>query len=193
MQCLKGLRRDLEAAIGIGTLIVFIALILVASIAAAVIIQTAYELEQKAELTGSDAARSATGGLAIHTSTGQVTDPGGGRQITALFLIITLNAGSEGMFIGDDGDALIITVQTDSGYTNNATKTVAELYSEDNDVPIISRGDIYEIAIDLGASGVAVNPGEKFTVRMIPQDRVPGTMQSYIAPWDLSDDYLNLI
>lgn len=64
-QTQTNLEEDKFAAIGIGAMIVFIALILVAAVAAAVIIQTAEKLQQNAQSTGEDTADAMNGKLMI--------------------------------------------------------------------------------------------------------------------------------
>lgn len=76
-QTQTNLEEDKFAAIGIGAMIVFIALILVAAVAAAVIIQTAEKLQQNAQSTGEDTADSMNGKLMIsqiYSGTSAVTD-----------------------------------------------------------------------------------------------------------------------
>ncbi len=60
-------QNDTVAAIGIGAMIVFIALILVAAVAAAVIIQTAEQLQQNAQKTGEDTADNMAGKVMINS------------------------------------------------------------------------------------------------------------------------------
>ena len=57
---------DTLGAIGIGAMIVFIALILVAAVAAAVIIQTAEKLQQNAQATGDDTAEQMSGKVMLN-------------------------------------------------------------------------------------------------------------------------------
>jgi archaellin len=57
--------RDNIGSIGIGAMIVFIALILVAAVASAVIIQTGEKLQQNAQQTGSDTQREIAGKISI--------------------------------------------------------------------------------------------------------------------------------
>ena len=59
------MKNDNLAAIGIGAMIVFIALILVAAVAAAVIIQTAEKLQQNAQSTGDDTTDEMSGKIQI--------------------------------------------------------------------------------------------------------------------------------
>jgi archaellin len=95
-------------SIGIGAMIVFIALILVAAVASAVIIQTGEKLQQNAQQTGSDTQEEIGGKISIITAwVGDQTDCdgdediGGGTLVTTdsqdacITLVYELAAGSE--------------------------------------------------------------------------------------------------
>jgi flagellin FlaB len=81
--------RDELAAIGIGAMIVFIALILVAAVAAAVIIQTAEKLQQNAQSTGEDTTDMMAGKIFINSVV--LTGAGGG----SLYMTFELAPGSD--------------------------------------------------------------------------------------------------
>ncbi|MDP6326478.1 MAG: hypothetical protein QGI36_05255, partial [Candidatus Thalassarchaeaceae archaeon] len=62
----ENVQKDDIAAIGIGAMIVFIALILVAAVASAVIIQTGEKLQQNAQQTGSDTEQEISGKISVN-------------------------------------------------------------------------------------------------------------------------------
>jgi archaeal flagellin FlaB len=88
----KTLTEDNEAAVGIGTLIVFIAMILVAAVAASVIIQTAENLQQRAYAVGKQTIRDVSSGLHVIDVTGY-TDTNKSK-IEYLAIAISPRAGS---------------------------------------------------------------------------------------------------
>ena len=97
---IKNERRDDIGSIGIGAMIVFIALILVAAVASAVIIQTGEKLQQNAQQTGSDTQEEIGGKISIITMwVGQQDDcDGGGTNVDkCITLVFELAAGSEPM------------------------------------------------------------------------------------------------
>ncbi len=61
------IRNDEIGSIGIGAMIVFIALILVAAVASAVIIQTGEKLQQNAQQTGSDTQQEISGKISVNS------------------------------------------------------------------------------------------------------------------------------
>ena len=63
----ENIQKDDIAAIGIGAMIVFIALILVAAVASAVIIQTGEKLQQNAQQTGSDTQQEISGKITVNS------------------------------------------------------------------------------------------------------------------------------
>jgi len=86
------IKEDEEAAVGIGTLIVFIAMILVAAVAAGVIIQTAENLQQRAYAVGKQTIRDVSSGLQVIDVTGY-TDVNK-TKIQYLAIAISPRAGS---------------------------------------------------------------------------------------------------
>ena len=103
-QAMESYREDREAgSIGIGAMIVFIALILVAAVASTIIIKTAEELQQNAEQTSSDTRQQISGKVAIvdviAASTG--TDITGTTNIATFDVIFRISSGSTGIYPAD--------------------------------------------------------------------------------------------
>ena len=87
------MKDDKIAAIGIGAMIVFIALILVAAVAAAVIIQTAEKLQQNAQTAGDDTADEMSGKIMINTA---YVGTGSATAVTDQYhLVVRLAPGSD--------------------------------------------------------------------------------------------------
>jgi len=89
----KQIRDDDSGSIGIGAMIVFIALILVAAVASAVIIQTAENLQQNAQSTGDDTQAEIAGKVQVHAAF--ANDAMGGWD-----LVFSLAPGSGGILNG---------------------------------------------------------------------------------------------
>jgi archaellin len=79
-------KKGTKASIGIGTLIVFIALVLTAAIASAVILKTAYSLKDRAERQGSMAAAEVAGGVKVLDITGDRGNPVTANIVKVRFL-----------------------------------------------------------------------------------------------------------
>lgn len=85
-------KRDEQGPIGIGTLIVFIAMVLVAAIAAAVVLDTAGRLKQEAQVTGAQAREDVSGGIRILRVEGY--DIGTNNDFDEINMLVVLCAGA---------------------------------------------------------------------------------------------------
>ena len=92
--------RKNDGAVGIGTLIVFIAMVLVAAIAAAVLINTSGSLQDRAQKTGAEATEDVSGGLKVQHMQGWVHPTIG--QMGILRLYLSLHAGTDAVNIQDE-------------------------------------------------------------------------------------------
>jgi flagellin FlaB len=87
--------------VGIGTLIVFIAMVLVAAIAAGVLVNTAGFLQATAEDAGQESVDKVTNRLDVVSQHGVVTDAGSDKNIDSLNLTVRLAAGSGAVSLED--------------------------------------------------------------------------------------------
>ena len=159
-------KEDNLAAIGIGAMIVFIALILVAAVASAVIIQTGEKLQQNAQQTGDDTQREIGGKITINSAYIKDADemrlyfesaPGSGTLATAdiAWQVACTNSDSDGNDIDDDNGAL-------DGY-----QFTAGAFGDDDDTDVAQVGDTF--TMDDPDNDGATEPA-------------PGNAQSTIAP-----------
>ena len=98
------IRDDEAGSIGIGAMIVFIALILVAAVASTIIIKTAEELQQNAEQTSSDTRQQISGKVAIVdilVVTAADTLGSGTSHVETMDVIWRVSSGSTGIYPAD--------------------------------------------------------------------------------------------
>lgn len=106
------LRKDKKAEMAIGTLIIFIAMVLVAAIAAGVIIQTATSLQNKALLTGERAKSQVGTGIQTILVYGE---DGNDKDLESFFIKMKLSPGSDALKFED----LLLEVDTESDSSDN--------------------------------------------------------------------------
>ena len=102
---IRNLKDEESGSIGIGAMIVFIALILVAAVASTIIIKTAEELQQNAEQTSSDTRQQISGKVAlidvVVRSTGDELAGNGDNHIATMDVLFRISSGSSGIYPPD--------------------------------------------------------------------------------------------
>jgi len=173
------LKRKDVASMGIGAMIVFIAMVLVAGIAATVFIQVANELQMQAMYTGQETIDEVATGIAVIDIEGHVTNTSNG--VDYLTVTVKGRAGSGEIDLDElvleiadnetkailtyDSNNFVGTVPSDvfaaAAFNLSATQFgIIELEDADNScsgpTPIINKGDLVMLTVNASA---IFNPG----------------------------------
>ncbi len=140
----KFFMRSDSAQVGIGTLIIFIAMVLVAAVAAAVLIQTSGVLQQKAQQTGKESTKEVSSNVAIDNIEGwrggtnaSASDPDTfSTELYRIDIRASLKVGSEAV----DMNQAIITI-TDGTTTNDLRYIEADLVLHTANTTNVGNGD----------------------------------------------------
>ena len=153
-----------DADVGIGTLIIFIAMVLVAAVAAAVLIQTSGILQQKAQLTGKEATAEVSSNLKVISVIATVDS----IQERAYNLSLMLEVSAGGNPIDMSASKLKVKY-IDDNYAKFVNFNYTEDRTLDNDVAVLSPGDLGKLYIDIQNQAQNLSARKSATIQIIPE------------------------
>ncbi|MYL17844.1 archaellin/type IV pilin N-terminal domain-containing protein [Halorubrum distributum] len=168
--------------VGIGTLIVFIAMVLVAAIAAGVLINTAGFLQTQAEATGEESTSQVSDRLQVVSTSGTVNDTN--QKIEKLTFIVATSPGSGAVdlnqttveFVGEGGQDRF---EVQSSNISDIIGTSGDVLTDNSD-----RKELEFTISDLEYNGANLDEDERVTVTFttasgastVKEIRVPTTI-----------------
>lgn len=200
---LKSLKFDDKGAIGVGTLIIFIAMIIVAGVTASVIIQTMNSLQQQAMSTGAETIREVSSGLKVV----QVTGYNDGTNITLLAIFVKTIAGSASVdlnytyvTISNTYKQVILNFSSscfsenlseglfnaiNSSNLSASTYGILKIRDIDNSCnatnPIINDDDLVVLLVNTTYCFSGIGPRTYVSGRVVPEQGIPGVI-SFTTP-----------
>jgi len=177
------MRRKKKGAVGIGTLIIFIAMVLVAAVAAAVLINVSGILQQKSMATGKEAIQSVSSNIIVASIRGFVANPGVNNTIDNFSITISAAAGAGRLDLTQlvikfgDNNVLANYNYSSSAMTRGSQITMGqftaiELRDPSNlftaSTPVIDGSSLVQLNIP-SPEGVSFVPRSEFHIELIPE------------------------
>jgi flagellin FlaB len=168
------MRRDRRADIGIGTMIVFIAMVLVAAVAAAVLISTANQVREQATSTGDQAINNVAAGLMKVGVTGKADADG--SELGTVNVKLKLASGSPDILIAN---VVVNTIEAGVAQSDQAvTWSFLLNIPDDTQTTSIGQGDLVMLAI---TPDTALTPLTTMEISIIPAFGQP-TYITFMVP-----------
>jgi len=143
--------------VGIGTLIVFIAMVLVAAIAAGVLINTAGLLQTQAEATGEETQQQVSDRIQIQSVTGNVTEEYGDAEVDKITVTVKKSPGAGDINLLNVSYELVTDDTVETGVLDSGEVVFGVITNETSDAVITSRSDRYPITFFLNNSDAPDN------------------------------------
>ncbi|WP_096394437.1 archaellin/type IV pilin N-terminal domain-containing protein [Halorubrum trapanicum] len=155
--------------VGIGTLIVFIAMVLVAAIAAGVLINTAGFLQTQAEATGEESTSQVSDRLQVVSQSGNVTDVNGSQGVDEIDFVVAKAPGAGAIDL-NQVSLEMIGANGQVAFQLDELSSSVDIFTdpENTDVVLTDSSDRAEINVDLDNSTVVdygnMGSGEQLSV-----------------------------
>jgi flagellin-like protein len=160
--------------VGIGTLIVFIAMVLVAAIAAGVLINTAGFLQTQAEATGEESTSQVSERLQVVSQSGDIADNVAGtseRGIGSLEFVVASAPGADNIDLDEVSVELVGTSGQETFQLDEDPPATNDIFTKSADSNVLTdNSDRAEVVVDLESSafedpnGYALTEGDSLTV-----------------------------
>ncbi|MDG6229608.1 MAG: flagellin [Candidatus Thermoplasmatota archaeon] len=204
---------NVHAAIGVGSLIIFIAMIISAGVAASVVMQTMNTMQQQALQTSRETISDISTGLRLTHTSGYVTN----GSISQLCFFLTTIPGSNAVDLSQvrlqisDGEMMPVLSYANNSFSTSVSSGLFKTLNMSNvtnekfgllvirdldnscsgENPVINENDLVAIIINTTACFNELSPRTTVTGRIVPEQGI-SAMFSFTTPSSYNDNIIDL-